>query len=121
MIIFDLTKDIGICKIAASKINMSNVTDPPLPPHHYSLQGSDNVAGAGEAEEGSTWVCIIVPFLTQLTAVPPSVVGAALQDKDHISHFIISPNDTSLIPRPHLGIHHLHGNEAKLKQTSTFN
>ena len=27
----------------------------------------------------------------------------------------------SIPARPHLGIHHLHGNEAKLKQKSTFN
>lgn len=116
-----LVLPLSACSLLSFLFFLHSSVTPSLPPHHYSLQGSDNVAGAGEAEEGSTWVCIIVPFLTQLTAVPPSVVGAALQDKDHISHFIISPNDTSLIPRSHLGIHHLHGNEAKLKQTSTFN
>ena len=69
----------------------------PSPPH--SLQGSDIVAGAGTAEEGGTWICVIVPFLTQLTALPPSVVGAVLQEEDHIPYFILSLNDTRLIPR----------------------
>ena len=67
---------------------------PSLPSPHHSLHGSDSVAGTGTAEERGTCVCVIVPFLTQLTAVPPSVVGAALQEEDHTPNFIISLNDT---------------------------